>query len=279
MITETAFSGLATALIGRMNSPRAAATPDQLPDGDYLAWRKRMQATDSQARLDDVYSQRGNTAIITLDGVIDRHLSSFEMECYGGCDLADIDRAIALAASDPTIRNVVLELRSPGGSVIGVAETAQQVANLGRTKNVYAFTDSVCASAAYYIASQAHQIFSTSSAVVGSIGVYCAILDASGWYEAQNLKVNFFKDGDFKGAGLDFKPLSDAEATMFQDRVLQLGAMFRDAVTSMRPQVSLATMQGQSFVGCDTSGNGLDALQVGLVDGVVLSLEELLARI
>ena len=275
MITETAFSGLATVLIARMSgnvSPRAAATPEQLPDEGWLRNRKIAQASFQQARLDDVYSQDGDTAIITLDGVIDRHISQMDMDCYGGCDLADIDRALDVAASDPSVKNVILDFRSPGGSVVGVPETAQKVSNLAKTKNVYAFTDSLCASAAYYIASQASQIVCTPSSYVGSIGVYCALLDASGYYEKQGVKINFFKSGDLKGAGLDFKPLTENEAEMFQNRVEQLGAQFRDTVTAARPNIATSTMQGQCFMGSDAVG-------VHLADLTLQSLADLRKRI
>lgn len=281
MITETAFSGLSNGLLQMSAAPRprASVTPDQNPHQPSLEFRKIMQATDLQARLDDVYKVRGNVAIITVDGVIDRHISQMELDCYGGCDLVDIDRALALAKSDPAIKTVFIEFRTPGGSVIGVAETARKVAELDQVKPVYGFSDSICGSAGYYIASQCRRLYGTSSSVWGSIGVYCAMLDASGYYEQQGMKMNFFKDGELKGAGLDFKPLSDAEAEMFQNRVLQLGSLFREAVTSKRPQVELSTMQGQTFIGADQLGNQLDALAVGLIDAEVLSLEELLSYV
>lgn len=284
MITETAFAGLAAGLLSASHARegnglvplRAAVTPEQPPFDDYLVYRRRMKATEQQSRLDDVYQQDGAVAIITIDGVIDRNLSQFEMECYGGCDLADIDRALDVAANDPNIRYVLLVVRSPGGSVIGVPETAAKVAALALKKTVYSFTDTICGSAGYFIACQAERMFCTPSAIVGSIGVYSAVLDASGWYKNQGLNMQFFKDGDFKGAGLDFKPLSPDEAKMFQQRVLQLGAIFRGAVTASRPGVELATMQGQSFIGQDPNG-GPDAVGCGLVDQAVLCLADAIA--
>jgi ClpP class serine protease len=89
--------------------------------------------------------------------------------------------------------------------------------------------------------------------------------------------MNFFKSGDLKGAGLDFKPLTAEEAAMFQSRVTSLGKMFRSAVTAKRPQVSKGTMQGQSFYGFAPGDD--DALSVGLLDARVESLAEVLAQL
>jgi signal peptide peptidase SppA len=257
---------------GALGFSRAdSVTPDQTPDQDWLRHNKIVEATQQQMRLDNVYRKQGDVAVIKIDGVIDKHISRFDMDCYGGYDIADLDRALALAAADPDIRNVMLEIRSPGGSVTGVPESAAKVAQLARTKNVFAFTDGMCCSAAYYIASQADQIFGTASSDVGSIGVYCALLDISKQLEAEGVAVNFIKDGKFKGMGAPFKPLTDEERQLFQDEVEKIGSMFRAAVTSKRPQVSIDTMQGQSFFGDS-------ALDVGLVDAIVPDLSSALAQ-
>jgi hypothetical protein len=112
-----------------------------------------------------------DTAIIHFDGVLDKHISMMDMMCYGGVDLDDIDAALAYVAADANIRNVLLVFNSPGGSVIGVPETAARVEALSRAKNVITFSDSVCCSGAVYIGSQASEFFVTASTYSGSIGV------------------------------------------------------------------------------------------------------------
>lgn len=262
LIQHAAFMGLETALL---NHVAAHMTTGEKQMG-------KLSAVQKQKRLDNVAERFStDTAVVHMDGVIDKHISQFEMDCYGGYDLRDFDAALSAAANDPEIKNVMLLINSPGGSVTGVPESAARVAALAQTKNVFAFTDGLCCSAAYFIASQADQIFGTASSTVGSIGVYMALLDATRMLEEKGVKVNFIKDGKYKGMGAPFKPLTDDERAMFQAEVLKIGAMFRETVSAKRPDVSTETMQGQSFFGDS-------ALEVGLVDAIVSDLGAALAQ-
>jgi signal peptide peptidase SppA len=262
LIQTAAFIGLETALLNHVTSYGATGEKQM----------GKLRPAQKQNRLDNVTERVSlDTLLIHMDGVIDKHISQFEMDCYSGFDLRDFDSALAAAAQDPEIQNVMLVINSPGGSVTGVPESAARVAELAATKNVFAFTEGLCCSAAYYIASQADQVYGTASSDVGSIGVYMALLDATRALDKKGVSVNFIKDGKFKGMGAPFKALTDDERSMFQAEVDKIGAMFRAAVNAKRPDVSIDTMQGQSFFG----DNALDA---GLVDGIVSGLGAALAQ-
>ena len=211
-------------------------------------------------RVDRIYDTVGNIAIIQIHGVIDKMISEFEMECYGGCDLADIDQALALAGADPAIDTIVLDIHSPGGSVTGTPETAARIAALRDTHEIHAYTSTMCCSAAYYIASQADHIATAPSATVGSIGVYMAILDQTRALEMEGYKVELIKAGQFKAMGASFKPLTDDERDLLQSRVDAIHSDFKAAVTTLR-DVKDTTMQGQSF-------DGTEAESLGLIDEI-----------
>ena len=131
----------------------------------------------SQRRSDKILEIRGDTAIIHVDGAIDKNLSQLDRLCTDATDLNDVDNALAAVANDRTVRNVLLMFDSPGGTVTGVPETAARIAALAEQKNVFAYCEGMCCSAAFWLASQCTQIFSTSSAQMGSVGVYLALLD------------------------------------------------------------------------------------------------------
>ena len=57
-------------------------------------------------------------------------------------------------------------------------------------------------SAAYWIGSQATELYATGSAYVGSIGTYLAWLDPSIQMQMNGLQLQLFSAGKFKGIGL-----------------------------------------------------------------------------
>jgi signal peptide peptidase SppA len=264
MLTEPVRYSLESSLLQRMGlvhdgpSPRAELGDQGTPMEDWIAFQKDIDATLQTLRIERIYQTVGDVAVVTLAGVIDKHISQFEMDCYGGCDLADFDTALQQAAADPKIQRVVLNVNSPGGSVLGVPESAARVAALKQTMEVRSFVDGMCCSAAFYIASQADQLDAAPSAILGSIGVYLSSIDATRAAEMQGYKVELITAGKYKAMGSPFKPLSDDERAMLQASVDDLHADFKAAVrTGMRrgtdagghQTVPDSAMEGQCFDG------------------------------
>jgi signal peptide peptidase SppA len=246
-----------------------AGTPGR-PSQEHIEFVQDWQATQKQLRLDKVLKVYGNVAVVRVNGVIDKKLTQFEMDCYGGCDLEDVDAALAMAAANPKVSDVVLDFHSPGGSVTGTPETAARVAEMRKTKEMHAFVSTMCCSAAYYIASQADVIAAAPSAIVGSIGVYMAILDQTRKLEDEGLKVELIKAGRLKAMGASFKALTDEERDILQAEVDSIWSQFKAACTTLRP-VSEADMQGQWF-------NGAQGKERKMVDAVTnASLDEYVA--
>lgn len=242
------------------------------PMEDWLQFNRDARATQEVMRIERVFQRYGDVAVITVHGVIDKIISQFEMDCYGGVDLADVDHALALAANDPRITRVVLDIDSPGGSVIGVADTAARIAALRESKEVHAFIPAMACSAGYYLASQADKIAAGKSSVIGSIGVYCAILDASRWYEDEGLNMQVLKAGEFKTMGASWRPLTDNERTFLQAGVDRNFADFKAAVTTLR-DVAETTMQGQWWPGSEAAGlNLVDEITGATLDEYVSGL-------
>lgn len=239
-------------LLARMGAGVAEALPPERPP-----------AGEKARRLARVYERQGSVGIVRIYGAIDKCLSEVEIECWGGCDLADVDRALAQAEADPSIDTVMLEINSPGGSVTGVPETAARIARIRQTKEVHSYTETMACSAAYYLASQADHFTCTPSSIVGSIGVYIALLDESRALELSGLKVNLIKAGKFKAMGASFKELTDEERVMLQTSVDRSWAEFKKATTTLRP-VKEADMQGQWF-------DGSEALARRLVDETTIA--------
>lgn len=235
--------------------PQAAAT-------DKMPWR-----------VARVFEQFGDVAVIHIDGVIDKRISSLDMSCYGGCDLADIDAALSICASDPGIQRIVLDIHSPGGSVVGVHETWLRIKQMQETdKEIHAYVNAMACSAGYYIASSADLIAAAPSAIVGSIGVYLAVLDASKWMELEGLHLQMIKAGKWKDTGSQHRPLTEEETSKLQGEVDAMHAQFKSAVTQNR-QIAPESMEGQWMTATQGHEQGLvDELTVATLDEYVAGL-------
>jgi len=201
---------------------------------------------DCAPRVQQCCDQAGDIAIICISGVIDKAITQMDMECYGGCDLRDIDCAIACAKNDPSINRIVLHIDTPGGSVVGVPETAARIADLALTKEVHAYIDTQCCSAGMWLASQADLIVATPSSILGSIGVFFCCVDESKALAEEGINVQVIEAGQFKTMGASYRALTGEEIDMLQAEANRIHTDFKAAITATR-QIDDATMQGQSF--------------------------------
>jgi len=221
-------------------------------DEDRIAQQRRPRTNAAafaqccSERAQCLCEQYANVAVIHICGAIDKALSDFEVECFDAVDLRDVDEALCAARDNPQINTIVLNFDTPGGSTVGVPETAARIRELAQTKEVHAYTDTLCCSAGMWLASACDVIAATPSATIGSIGVYIALMDASAAYEAEGLKVECISAGEFKTMGAEWKALADSERKLLQDNVNKTWADFRAAVTATR-EVPQSAMEGQWF--------------------------------
>lgn len=95
----------------------------------------------------------------------------------GATSSEGIQSALFLALNDPEVKSIVLDIDSPGGSVLGGFECADAIHAAAQVKPVVAQVNGVCASLAYLFASQATKIVATRGSQVGSIGVIARYYD------------------------------------------------------------------------------------------------------
>lgn len=210
-------------------------------------------------------------AYVELRGIIGKHLSSMETQC-GGCDLEQVESHLAAAMAAPGVASVILHIDSPGGTVPGVPEFAARIRAWSAIKPIYAFTDTLAASAGYWLASACEGIFCTPTASLGSIGVYMALIDESANWAEEGYKLVLIKAGSLKGAGTPGSEITPEQIAAWQSSVDDIYAMFTSDVTVRRRGVSSETMQGQCFMGAKAVG-------AALADQVVSGLDEVAASL
>lgn len=170
--------------------------------------------------------------------------------------------AIRAANVDPEIDDVVIDVDSPGGSVLGVEAIRETIK--GSKKPVTAHVLSMCASAAYYAVTPAARIVARPGAVVGSLGVFAVITDSSKQAESEGRKVHVIKAGDLKAIGTPGTPVTSEHLAYLRKRVDGFAADFKAAIMDGR---GFDDAKAESLMtGADWGAR--EALELGLIDAI-----------
>jgi ClpP class serine protease len=188
-----------------------------------------------EKRAQVAYNVDANTRVAQLyvNGIIGKALDGFDMMCGGVCVDHIVTALEHLAEFSPSA--LALHFNSPGGTVTGVAECAQAIRafTLGAAP-VHAFTDSMCASAAYWMACAADSFTAADSSVIGSIGVYCALVDSSQYYQKEGIFVKLISSGVFKGQGTRGVPINEEYVMLRKQQCADCADRFFAAVIEGR---------------------------------------------
>lgn len=203
---------------------------------------------------------KGGVAVVSIEGAMTKHGSS--MSESGSTRRAR--RAIRNAVADESVQSILFHIESPGGTVAGTKELADDVRQANDTKRVVAYISDIGASAAYWVASQADAIYANDTAFVGSIGTYMAIADYSGMAEAEGIKVHVIRAGEFKGAGTPGTPISDEMIANWQRLITETNEFFTAAVGDGRG-LNTSQIEGLADGRVHLSKQ---ATELGLIDGV-----------
>jgi signal peptide peptidase SppA len=203
--------------------------------------------------------------VIPVRGTIVQYAEQLDM-CEGGTTTGAISQMLSSALADDTVGSILMRIHSPGGSVYGVQELADEIRAARSQKPIVAIADSLAASAAYWIGSQASEFYCTPGGEVGSIGVWQAHQDISKALEAMGVNITLISAGKFKTEGHPYSPLDEEAQRFFQQRTDDYYAAFTNAVAKGRgvPIGSVRDGMGQGRVlGADA------ALAEKMIDGVM----------
>lgn len=216
------------------------------------------------------YEIKNGVAVLPIMGpIIPR--ANVMTRMSGATSLDNFNAQFADAQSNKDVCAILLLEDSPGGSVIGLNETANRVfASRKQAKPVVAIADTVMCSAAYAIGSQAMECYCTEGAIVGSIGVVSAIEDSTRAKENAGVRSIVLKTGPLKAIGMG--PITDAQVEEMKARMQEYFTMFKNGVERGRAGIDIEEVStGATWI-------GQKAVNMGLVDGVS-SVEEQLARL
>lgn len=211
------------------------------------------------------YQVINDTAIIPIQGVIAKKMNLFT-QTSGGVSAQLTGNDIKEALADDSIKSIVLDIDSPGGTVDGTQELADIVFAGREKKPIVAYSDGTVASAAYWIGSAADRMYiSGDTNDIGAIGVVAGHVDYSEFEKKVGVKTTEIYAGKYKRIASQYKKLSKEGKQSIQDQVDYLYSVFVDQVAKHRGVSSDIVLKdmadGRIFI-------GQQAITAGLVDGV-----------
>ena len=208
----------------------------------------------------------GSVMVLPVYGLLDYRLSAMDMACGdGGTSVAKLTADFDAALKNPDVKAILFEFDSPGGSVEGIPELATKILQARGTKPITAMVNTLCASAAYWLASACDEIVITPSGEAGSIGVFMLHVDESAADEQQGFKFTLIKAGKYKAEGMPFFPLPPDAQAAFQSRVDEWYDQFVKAVAKGRGVPPKAVRDG---FGQGRTALAQEAVTLGLADRV-----------
>jgi protease IV len=174
--------------------------------------------------------------------------------------------ALRAAFEDEGSQAVVLQINSPGGSPVQAGIINDEIRRLKEKhkKPVYAVVEESCASAAYYIAVAADEIYVDKASIVGSIGVLMDGFGFTGLMDKLGVERRLMTAGVNKGFLDPFSPQTKQQRTHAQTLLDQIHQQFIQVVRDGRGKRLKETPE--LFSGLFWSGE--QAVELGLADGL-----------
>ncbi|MFZ3046493.1 MAG: signal peptide peptidase SppA [Desulfatirhabdiaceae bacterium] len=219
---------------------------------------------------DKSYPVKNSVAVVPIVGPMFKRATLFS-RYFGDVSMTGIAKAFLSAVADDSVKAIVLNIDSPGGTVSGTEALSDAIYSAKGKKPIVAFANGMMCSAAYWAGSGVDKIVVESTATVGSIGVVMVHVD---WSEAENkwgIKRTVLTAGQYKAIGNNAEPLSDKARKVLQDHLDYIYSVFISAVERNRGvsnEQALAMADGRVFIGQQSVDAGL-ADTVGSLDSAI----------
>lgn len=183
-------------------------------------------------------------------------------EMSGATSLEAFRKDFAAMLADQSIKSIILDIDSPGGTSEMVATTGDEIFAAREIKPVVAFANSTAGSAAYWLGSQAEKFYTSPDGTVGSIGAYTVHQDQSGRDAQQGNRFTYISAGPYKTEGNPHEPLSQEGASYRQEVINEI---YEDFLTV----VSRGRGVNVDKVKSDFGGGRMLSAKQGIIAGMV----------
>jgi len=198
-------------------------------------------------------------AVISLSGPVQSGSSGL---FFGGSAISPklVRNQLERAKKDISVKAIVLQVESPGGSVASCQEILNEIEAV-KKPIVVSFGD-IAASGGYYISAKADKIVALPGTLTGSIGVISELPNLKGLFEKLGIEMEVFTAGKHKDMYAGTRELTPEEKVIMQEMTDQLYDQFIQVVAEGRSLSEAKVRElatGQLYT-------GVQAKELGLVD-------------
>ena len=174
----------------------------------------------------------GSVAVYTLKGVI--------LKDNGWCSegTESLMRRMAKADEMNNISAHLLEIDSGGGQGSNIHTVARFIRE-ELNKPVIAWFNGIAASAAYYIAAAADEVYASQETdIVGSVGVMLSFFDFREYYEKEGIKLHEIYATQSELKNSDYKAARDGDYDDMRAKILDpMARLFQNDISKYRPEL------------------------------------------
>ena len=175
------------------------------------------------------------------------------------------------------ITSILLHIHSEGGETAGLFPLTDYINSLAKQGvTIYGFTDTYALSAGYALLASCEKVFATRVAEVGSIGVIASLVDLTKKNELEGRSYTIIRSKPDKAIISSVEPTSNKMLEVIQQKVDQMDSEFDSNMASYRgkklTKETIVSLKGKSVP-------AFEAVELGLVDKIVLGIDEVLTII
>jgi protease-4 len=204
-------------------------------------------------------SKEVRAVLIRIEGEIHSGEST-----YTSTGAESILRELREIEEDNSVKGILIEINSPGGTVAASQEIYQSLMRLRKSKKIVVSMKDLAASGGYYIAASADHIFAQNGTITGSIGVIAMVPNVKGLMEKYGVEMKTYKAGKYKDMMSMFRP-STLEEDILVDKLL------KDTYTQFIEDIAKGRNKAVSTIEDLAEGkiySGQDAFRSKLVDDI-----------
>jgi protease-4 len=145
---------------------------------------------------------------VSTSNISDQYIASVNLE---GVIMEDLkrDKKLEDICDIDDIKAVIVNVNSPGGSVVGSERIFNIFRKISQKKPIVVVMGTLAASGGYLVSLGADYIFTHNGTITGSIGVIFQTQEVTELAEKLGIKLHTFKSGEFKATPNIFEKLTD----------------------------------------------------------------------